>query len=336
MAPSTTLDGRLVEGARRRSSVLGWSLGVALVCVVVVGCSPIADGRTSTNGASSPSTATSGAVTHGALVSGGRDRTYRLYVPSDLPAAPVPLFIGLHGGGGWGDQLASTDHIEGLAESKGFIVAHPDGVKLAVGPGGVWNGGVCCGVAARRRVDDVGFIDALIEVIASDHRIDPNRVFAFGHSNGGIMSYRLACDLAERVVGIGVVAGTLGVEGCDPSHRVSVIHLHGTADENIPIGGGAGSDSVAGVSFPSPRDGFDTLAAENGCPRGEEQIEGDISTERRQPCEGGAAAVFVTIEGAGHGWPGGTDRIDGLFRDAHPSYDATSALVAFLLSHPRR
>lgn len=284
----------------------------------------------------SPASEPAGKVTHGALVSGGRDRTYRLYVPSDLPEAPVPLFIGLHGGGGWGDQLAATDQIEGFAESNGFIVVHPDGVKLAVGPGGVWNGGVCCGVAARQRVDDVAFLDALIDVIASGHRIDPHRVFAFGHSNGGIMSYRLACDLAERVVGIGVVAGTLGVEECDPSHPVSVIHVHGTADENIPIGGGTGSESVAGVRFPSPRDGFDALATENGCPRGEEQTEGDITREHREPCDAGTAAVFVTIATAGHGWPGGTGWITSGGRDAYRSYDATHAVVAFLLSHPRR
>lgn len=278
-----------------------------------------------------PAVRSVGKVSHGELAFGGRDRTYRLYVPRGLPAGPVPLFIGLHGGSGWGDQFATTvNKIEGLAQSNGFIVAHPDAVKLAVGPGGVWNGGICCGVAVRENVDDVGFIEALIDRIASDHNIDPKRVFAFGHSNGAIMSYRLACELSQRIVGIGMYAGTLGVDDCDPSYPVSVIHVHGTADQSILITGGAGPESISRVDFPSPLAGFDTLATRNSCPGAEKQVSGDITTERRKPCEGNAAATFVRIESGTHGWPGSGNP------DTYASYDTTFELVSFLLSHPRR
>jgi polyhydroxybutyrate depolymerase len=247
-----------------------------------------------------------GAVSHGSLVVGGRERTYRTYVPRSLPAGPVPLFIGLHGGTGWADQFADNDHIEGLAESNGFLVVHPDGVKVGAGPGGVWNGGVCCAVAVREGVDDVGFVDALVDELAAEHDVDPARVFAFGHSNGGVMSYRLACELSGRIVGVGVVAGTLGVDRCEPARPVSVVHVHGTADENVPLAGGTGSRSVAGVSWPPPREGFATLAERDGCPPAVEHEDGDVTTAARAPCRDGAAAAFVTIEGAGHAWPGGT------------------------------
>src|SRR5262245_2751621 len=70
-----------------------------------------------------------GTVGHGTLSVGGRDRTYRLYVPAGLPDGPVPLFVALHGGTGSGDQFAGTDQIEGWAEANGFIVAHPDGTQ---------------------------------------------------------------------------------------------------------------------------------------------------------------------------------------------------------------
>ena len=280
-----------------------------------------------------------GTVSHGTLSFDGEERTYRLYVPSDLPEGPVPLFVGLHGGLGWGDQFATTDHVEGLAESNGFIVVHPDGVPVAEGVGtarsGVWNGGICCGVAARSGTDDVGFIAALLDRIEADHAIDPHRVFAYGHSNGGIMSYRLACELGDRIAGIGVVAGTLGIDGCDPAEPVSVIHVHGTADQSLPLAGGAGADSLAGVAFPPPRDGFDTLAAADGCPDPVDTTEGDVTTALSEPCDAGTAAAFVTIEGGPHAWPGGTPAVRPRSGPGYPDYDATFEIVSFLLSHPR-
>jgi polyhydroxybutyrate depolymerase len=301
------------------------------------------DGPATTPVEPAPAVDAVGTVTHGTLNVAGGERSYRLYVPRDLPDGPVPLFIGLHGGLGWGDQFATTDHIEGLAESNGYIVAHPDGVNLSGGPlaergggrGGVWNGGICCGVAARSDADDVGFIAALIDRLEADHDIDPHRVFAFGHSNGGIMSYRLACELADRIVGIGVVAGTLGVDGCDPVQPVSVMHIHGTADDNLPLAGGVGQDSLAGVDFPPPRDGFDTVATADGCPPPTDTTEGDIDISLRQHCDGGSATAFVTIAGAPHAWPGGTPRVPPASGPGYADYDATAELVGFLLSHPR-
>lgn len=276
-----------------------------------------------------------GTVTHGTLAVGGRQRTYRLYVPARLPEGPVPLLVGLHGGTGWGDQFAAATGVEGWAEANGFIVVHPDGVPVGRTRGGVWNGGVCCGVAAREGVDDVAFVAALLDRLGQEHAIDESRTFAFGHSNGGIMSYRLACELGDRIAAVGVVAGTLGVEACDPARPVSVLHIHGTADENLPITGGTGARSVAGVDFPSPVDGFSRVAGAEGCPEPETATDGDVTTATRDPCDGGAAATFVTISGAQHPWPGTTGRAAPGAGQPYAGYDATAAIVAFLLAHPR-
>jgi polyhydroxybutyrate depolymerase len=276
-----------------------------------------------------------GTVLHRTLTVDGRERTYRLYVPSQLPTGPAPLFLALHGGTGWGDQFAQTNHVEGLAESNGFLVVHPDGVKVADGPGGVWNGGMCCGPAVRDGVDDVAFVDALLDTIEAEHDVDPGRVYAFGHSNGGIMSYRLACELADRIVGIGAVAGTLGVEACAPSQPVSVLHVHGIEDENLPITGGVGPRSIAGVSFPPPLEGFATLADADGCPAPEDTTDGDITVSLRSPCDADTSAAFVTIETATHAWPGGTPIITPASGAGYEGYDATVELVTFLLAHPR-
>ncbi|MGD9704569.1 MAG: PHB depolymerase family esterase [Acidimicrobiia bacterium] len=276
-----------------------------------------------------------GTVTHGTLELDGGRRTYRLYVPSALPAGPVPLFVGLHGGTGWDDQFATTNHIERLAESNGFIVVHPDGVQAAGGPGGVWNAGLCCARAVREDVDDVSFVNTLLDQLMIDHAIDPNRVFAFGHSNGGMMSYRLACELGDRIVGIGVVAATLAVDDCDLAEPVSIIHVHGTADTNVPIAGGRGADSLVGIDFPAPMAGFETLAALDGCSAPVVVTTGDVTTDRREPCAAGTAAMFVTIASANHAWPGGTPIIAPAVGAGYPDYDATAEIVTFLLGHPR-
>lgn len=282
-----------------------------------------------------PGVAPVGRVIHLAIDVAGASRTYRLYIPSALPAGPVPLFIALHGGTGRGDQFAQVDHVEGLAESNGFIVVHPDGVKQAGGPGEVWNGGGCCGVAVRQNVDDVGFISALIDQLKGHDAIDPQRVYAYGHSNGAIMSYRLACELSDRIVGIGMWAGTLELPSCTPAQPVSIIHGHGTADQSIPLAGGTGSESLAGVDFAPPHVSFDTLSNADGCPTATTSTAGDIMTERRDSCRAGTAAVFVTIATATHAWPGGTPRVTPAGGVGYAGYDATAQIVAFLLAHPR-
>jgi polyhydroxybutyrate depolymerase len=275
-----------------------------------------------------------GTVSHGAIEVDGRRRTYRLYVPRSLPEGPVPLFAALHGGTGWGDQFAATNGVEGLAEANGFLVVHPDGVPQPGTRGGTWNGGVCCGSAARQDVDDVAFVAALLDEVARGHDVDPARTYAFGHSNGGIMSYRLACELADRVVGIGAVAGTLGVEPCRPAQPVAVVHVHGTADANVPLAGGVGPESVAGVDFPPPPEGVATLAAADGCPAPEETTEGGVAVARHSPCRAGTAVALVTIEGGEHPWPGASAGRPG--GDGGTGYDATTEIVRFLLSHPRQ
>jgi polyhydroxybutyrate depolymerase len=266
---------------------------------------------------------------------GGIERTYRLYVPSKLPDAPVALFIALHGGTGWGDQFAQTDHIESLAESNGFVVVHPDGVKVQGGPGGAWNAGACCGAPARDGVDDVAFVAALVDAMEARFTIDPTRVFAIGHSNGAMMSFRLACDLSDRITGIGMWAGSLETDSCTPTHPVSIIQGHGDADMNIPLAGGDGSEGIADVDFTPPHDGFVRIADAAGCPAGSTSTTGDITTEERSPCAEGAAAEFVTIHTATHTWPESAALRTPASGPAYQGWDATAQIVAFLLAHPR-
>jgi hypothetical protein len=110
------------------------------------------------------------------LTHNGAERSYRLYIPGSLTEAPVPLVIGLHGGFGSGEQFARTSRFDDAAESGRFIAVYPDGLGVV----NTWNGGRCCGYAARQDVDDVGFIAALIDELSSRYPIDPGRIYATG------------------------------------------------------------------------------------------------------------------------------------------------------------
>ena len=288
-----------------------------------------------------PATAAVGETIEGSIVTpDGRTRTYRLYVPSVLPAGPVPLLLALHGGTGWGAQFQRTSGFDRLAESNGFLAVFPDGT--GVGADGselrTWNAGYCCGSAVRNDVDDVEFIRLLIDTVAAEYAVDPSRVFAAGHSNGGMLSYRLACELSDRIVAVGLQAGSLGVDTCDPEQPVSLLHVHGTADNNHPIEGGEGSRSISGVSYRSADESVRTVAAAMSCV--DEPVESasaenpDLQYSTWSGCDGSAQVQLLVVTGASHAWMGAPS----LNPSADPPYadlDASLAVLEFLLAHPR-
>jgi polyhydroxybutyrate depolymerase len=276
----------------------------------------------------------------------GSTRTYRIHVPRSLPRdTPVPLLVALHGGFGSGAQFEANSGFDALADAHHFIVVYPDGTPIrargALANARVWNGGHCCGPAARQQVDDVGFISQLIDRISGQHDIDARRVYAAGHSNGAIMSYRLACELSDKVVAIGIQAGSLEVDRCAPTHPVSVLHIHGTADRNIPIDGGRGVGR-AGIAFQPPRDAVTTFARVDGCPAASSTTTAadnpDVTIESWQPCDDSTAVQFVTVAGASHAWMGRTSTRAGQAASGAPymRYDSSSAIWSFLAAHPRR
>lgn len=275
----------------------------------------------------------------------GQRRTYRIYVPRSLPRhRPVPLLVALHGGFGSGAQFEANSGFDTLAERHGFIVVYPDGTPIrnqgALANARVWNGGRCCGPAARQQVDDVGFIRQLIDEVSAKHDVDAKRVYAAGHSNGAIMSYRLACELSDKIVAIGVQSGALEIDNCRPTHPVSVLHIHGSADRNIPITGGAGS-GFAGIAFSPPHDAAATLANADGCPPSASTTiapdNPDVSIETWKPCDDATVVQFVTVAGASHAWMGHQSARAGQRLTGAPymKFDSSAAIWTFLASHPR-
>ena len=287
----------------------------------------------------------------------GRTRSYHLFVPGSVgqaagtdstalrasgrPVHHVPLLVALHGGMGSGDQFAHNSGFDQLAEANGFLVVYPDGV--GTGPRGrlfrTWNGGNCCGPAQKQDVDDVAFIRQLIDEVSAAYPVDARRVFAAGHSNGGILAYRLACELSDRIAAIGVQSTSLGVAPCHPAHPVSVIHIHGTADKNIPIDGGKGPHAVSGVSFRPPLEGVRTLAAADGCAAtpatSVDPANADVTIERWTSCHPGIDVELVKVAGASHAWMGHDGSRLEVAGPPYRKLDSSAVIWSFLVAHPK-
>ena len=265
----------------------------------------------------------------------GRERSYRLHVPESVGDEPVALLVALHGGGGSADQFAGEDGLEALADEEGFVVVHAEGISQRVERLHTWNAGNCCGAAVEEDVDDVAYIRAVVEEVSAAVPIDPDQVFAIGHSNGGMMAYRLACEAADVFAAVGLQAGALGIETCDPAAPVSLIHVHGTADPNVPLEGGVGS-GVAGVAFRPTQESLDAVMAPQGCDdepvEATDQPEPGVSTSTWS-CPDGVEVQLALVDGGEHGWFGGSRSGR---RDDPVTVDSSALIWDFLSQHPRR
>jgi polyhydroxybutyrate depolymerase len=239
---------------------------------------------------------------------GGLDRSYRLYTPAGLPAA-APLVVMLHGGFGTAQQAERAYGWDQLANSAKFAVAYPDGLNRA------WNtNGGCCGRSAREGVDDVAFITAAVGDIARDVGLDPARVYATGISNGGIMSYTLACNTGVFAA-IGPDSATQ-LDPCRSPHPTSVMHIHGTADRMIRYDGGRGA-GFAHIDGPPVPDVNAFWRNVDQCGAPAATTSGPVTTATAQ-CAEGRSVVLVTVDGGGHEWPAFATQTLWQFFAAHP------------------
>lgn len=203
-----------------------------------------------------------------------------------------------------------------------------------------FNSGNCCGYAMNNKVDDVEFTRQLLDNLATSANIDAKRVFATGMSNGGIMAYLLASELSDRIAAIAPVAGPMGTETCNPKRPVSVIHFHGTADENAPFKGGKGEKSISGTDFYSVDHSIQAWVKANGCMEEPAVIRlpdeaNDGTTITRKTYGGGKAGaevVLVVIEGGGHTWPGQEPRLKALGKSTE-NISANNLMWEFFQKH---
>lgn len=244
----------------------------------------------------------------GSLNIGGRTRTYQLQLPPGYyeRSEAIPLVIALHGTGGSGAQFEYDYRFTEKANSAGFAVVYPDGVR-SDGPLGIrtWNAGTCCDYATEQQIDDVGFTGSLLDRLLAGYRIDPRRVYATGMSNGGMMAYRLACELPHRIAAIAAVSCSMMVnDDCTPIRSVPVLHIHSVQDVKIPYYGGTG---IGGYYFPPVDSVLNGWALRNACTSMPRVVvdNGRYRLTEWSFCRDNAIIQCYLTQDGGHAWPGG-------------------------------
>lgn len=250
---------------------------------------------------------------------GGMDRTYRIHRPAGLAAA-APLVVMLHGSFGDGEQAENAYGWDQLADSAKFVVAYPDGI------GQTWNAHGCCGKAEQENIDDIGFITQMVREISAALPIDQSRIYATGISNGGIMTYALACN-SNIFAAIGAVAATQ-LDPCAAPHPTSVIQIHGTDDRLVPYNGGQGASTVNG---PPVLDVNASWRAVNQCGPPDVTTKPPVKTSTAA-CADGRSVELITIDGGRHQWPGGTSFLERF--DTKHALNATQTIWQFFVAHP--
>jgi polyhydroxybutyrate depolymerase len=234
-------------------------------------------------------------------------RPYDVIVPASYVAGtPMPLVILLHGFGFDGSVQSGYFGMEPQAQARGFLFVHPDGTKNQIDRR-FWNAtDACCGFGSK--VNDVGYLTSIIDQVSEKYSVDPKRVFLIGHSNGAFMTYRMACDRADRIAAIASLAGDtwLDPSKCAPSQHVSVLQVQGTADETISYTGG----EILGNKFPGAEQSAATWAKYDGCGTAtttgatfdyEATLAGkETITKTYAGCPKGVDVALWTMQGAGH------------------------------------
>ena len=261
-------------------------------------------------------------------------RPYTLKVPSGYSAnTTTPLLIVLHG---YGATAAVTDSYLGataLSTSKTFLLALPEGTTDTMG-NSFWNATDACCNLYGSTVDDVAYLNAVVDDVQAKYNVDSKRVYVVGHSNGGFMANRLACDSSARFAGIASLAGAQWKDAtkCTPAGPVSVVQIHGDADASISYNGGTTAVGGTAIAYPSAHDTVATWATKNGCTPGiqssgttldlEATLPGaETAVDRFSGCPANGAVELWTIHGGSH----------------IPNFQPTflSTVYDFLSAHPK-
>jgi len=237
----------------------------------------------------------------------GRTRTYSLNLPPNYyEDAGFSLVIAMHGGGGSAEQFETTSKLTEKANASHFIVVYPEGVVSTGALGArTWNAGGCCAYAIEHQIDDVKFIEQLIDKLVADYKIDPKKVYATGHSNGGMLSYRLACEISEKIAAIATSSCTMVVkQPCDPSRAVPVLHIHSVVDEKVPYTGGTG---ISNAYFPPLDSILNVWSLVNDCETIAQVLhnDDDYKFTKWSDCSGQVTIHYYLTQDGGHAWAGG-------------------------------
>lgn len=267
------------------------------------------------------------------LVHDGLERSFVVHVPPGLDEVqPIPLVLAFHGLGLNASEMMRISGLSAQADASGFIVVYPNGTGQVQS----WNAGHCCGEAVKNNVDDTGFVRAMVEDLAGEINIDPNRIFVTGFSNGAIFTYQVACELADLIAAVSPVSATPvlnDLEACNPERPVPLLHFHGTADEANAY---YGSTNAIGFQFLPVSTTIEAWVKNNGCATvPETSTSGSITHDVYTDCTNGASVELYTIENGMHAWPGG-EAVNEKMGEPTTEISASQLMWEFFLAHPKQ
>lgn len=274
------------------------------------------------------------------LAHGGRQRTYLVH---DFGRGqPAPVVVVLHGGGGNAANAVRMTGFDRVGAREGLVVVYPNGTAgRDRGTLRTWNAGHCCAAAMRNRVDDVGFVGAIIDALVASGRADPSRVYVTGMSNGGMMAHRLGRELSGRIAAIAPVVGAVFGDEAAPQAAMPAFIVVGADDTTVPASGGSlRLPALFGRGSPADHDVAPAMAQatywarHNGCGDPTRSESPTTVSSAWTDCRSGAPVIFHSVKGNGHAWPGGAAGRRGAATPT-TAFDATEEMWSFFARHRR-
>ena len=270
------------------------------------------------------------------IQSGGEKRCFFVYTPSNYDAAnEYPLIFALHGRGGTGRSMDKFSGLNPVADEKGFIVCYPDGYEKS------WADDREHGPAFVANIDDVAFIDELIDELSTNYSINQKKVYACGMSNGAFMSLSLACHLSNRIAAVAAVTGNMAPDPaswCAPGGPVPVLLIGGVNDPIVPYSGGEIDGGSECLGFPSS---FIFWRDNNGCfDLSQDSTWTDVDTDDGTTvivkshfnCDSAVNVMLYEVNGMGHTWPQGTQYLrEATIGKVSQEFNGAEVVADFLL-----
>lgn len=255
------------------------------------------------------------------FIHGGVTRSYIVYVPASYtPGIDVPVLFNFHGYSSNASQQLFYGDFRSIADTAGFLIVLPEGTNDGTGTSHFnvgWGGS---------SVNDVAFTSALIDTLINDYSVDVSRIYSTGMSNGGFMSYHLACNLSSRIAAVGSVTGSMVAAteaNCNASHPTPIIEIHGTMDPTVPYNGQSGlSVSIPAVlTHWATYNNCDASAIVTPIPNTNTTDGSTVEKSAYLNGDNCSEVVHFKVIGGGHTWPGSAINIGNTNYDINASVE---------------